>query len=351
MQRMTIGITTYNRRNILERMIESLFASNLCVEGFEWTIRVFDDCSEEYSESEIRGMFPVDIDFHRNDKNRGADYNMGQMFRTFLEKGDDLLFNCDSDLIFDENWLVAVSEYMKRTDGILSLFNTKAHKIIEEKGDLCIKEDLGNAGTVMTRAVVKSICDNINEKETFAALDYRWSDLQKREGRKNYSTSRSYVQHIGLEGFNSSNGVMDIGEGFHISSVTNGQILGDVLYDLVTQNRCENVKYRSFFYLFPFDRIPAGKTVVIYGAGAVGQDYRRQIEMCDYCDKLIQVDKNYTKYNDVMSPGILKDIVCDYLIVAAHYGYIREEMRKDILRINPQLEGKLIADVCYTVRV
>lgn len=350
MIKLTIGITIFNRTNTLKRMIRSLFSSNLNLAGIEWTIRVYDDCSTEYGENDVRSMFPVEVDYYRHDRNRGSDYNIGYMYRSFLETGDDVLFNCDSDLVFDKDWVDALLKYLPKTDGVLSLFNTKSHKSSEIDGDLCKKEDIGSAGTAMTRKTVEIICNNIGEKESGSSLDYNWSALFGKMGKKIYCTTRSYVQHIGIDGFNSSGGMFDIGDGFVVDGSVNGQILGDVLYEMASRNNEAKADIRTFYYLFPFDCIPSGKRVVIYGAGVVGQDYRKQLEASGYCSKLTQVDKNYLKYSDVSSPDTLKNIDCDYVIIAANLINVREEMKAAILQINPGIKDKLIECPCRIIR-
>lgn len=351
MTRITIGITVYNRKKTLERMIASLFASNLNIEGIDYTIRVYDDCSTEFGEDEVRSMFPIRIDFFRHEKNHGADYNMGYMYRDFLNQGDDVLFNCDSDLIFDEEWLEVALKYLPETDGVLSLFNTKEHKTQEDKGNLCLKQDIGNAGTLMTKEAVRQICEHIDEKASYNSFDCNWCDLFSRQGRKLYCTRRSYVQHIGINGYN-SNGVADIGEGFRVGNIINGQILGDVLYEAVSGSKTERkTNFNSFLYLFPFNIIPPGKKVAIYGAGAVGQSYKKQVEVLDYCDSLVMIDKNPGSHIGVSCPQILKELECDYIVVAAHFSGVRDEMKRDILEINPSLSGKIVSNVCYSIRL
>ena len=346
----TIGITVYNRKKTLERMIKSLFSSDINLDDVKCNIRVFDDCSDDFSEEDVRSMFPVEIDYYRHQKNRGADYNMGFMYRTFLETGDDYLFNCDSDLIFDRNWLNTTLRYIPDTDGVLSLFNTKNHPIIDDSGDLCIKKTVGNAGTVMSKQIVEMICNNIDVNETVDSLDWNWCGVLNENGLKVFCTNRSYVQHIGIYGFNSSRAAMDIGDCFHVDSEINGQILSDVLYDAVTQNNNDN-NQRVFYYLFPFESVKPNHKVVIYGAGVVGRDYRDQLEKCDYCSELIQVDKKGTFYKNVYSPDVLKDLICDYVVIAANLLSVRNEMKKDILAINPLLENKIVNAPVRIVRL
>lgn len=351
MHTVTVGITVYNRKKILERSVDSLLNSALKQRNCRCNIRVYDDCSDEYAESDVRAMFPVDIDYYRHDTNHGADFNMGFMYRSFLESGDDILFNADSDLIYSRDWLEAILLYLPKTDGILSLFNSPSHEWIKEEDGLCIKGTVGNAGTVMTRSAVNTICKNIRVDETENSLDWNWCGLFSKLGKKIYCTSKSYVQHIGYNGFNSLSGRMDIGAGFQVDSIINGQILGDVLYDITTQynKRCNDI--RSFYYLFPFDKVPNGKKVVLYGNGVVGKDYAIQLESSRYCNELIRVDRNYHNQPNVFSPDILKDIDCDYVVIAVNFINVREEIKKDILKINPQLNNKIIDVACRIIRV
>lgn len=342
MTRLTIAISVYNRRKTFERMLSSLLRSKMDFDDLTINIRIYDDCSDEFTENEIKDAFPYKIDYYRHDKNRGADYNMGFVYRDFLDKGDDILFNADSDLIYDENWLSAVLDYLPQTDGVLSLFNTPAHPFGRMEGELGIKDTVGNAGTAMTRSTVEMICNNIKETESYNSLDWNWCGLLQSKGKKIYCTTRSYVQHIGIDGFNSGKGVMDIGENFDVNSLTNGRILGDVLFEYVSDMNTSRSEKRTFYYLFPYDKVPYGSRVVIYGAGVVGRDYLKQIELCDYCKEIVCVDKNYDKHVNVCNPDILKTIDCDFVVIAANLLHIRNEMKRDILELNPLLDEKLV---------
>ncbi len=75
--------------------------------------------------------------------------------------------------------------------------------------------------------------------------------------------------------------------------------------------------------LFPFDKVPKGSTVVIYGAGgAIGREFVNQIKLISYCKIAACLDKNYEKVHpvcgqDVLSPESIKNITYDYIVVAA----------------------------------
>jgi GT2 family glycosyltransferase len=52
----TIGITTYNRLDLLKIMASSLYNLNLSVPH---NIRIYDNCSSEYTIPELKDLFPI----------------------------------------------------------------------------------------------------------------------------------------------------------------------------------------------------------------------------------------------------------------------------------------------------
>lgn len=55
------------------------------------------------------------------------------------------------------------------------------------------------------------------------------------------------------------------------------------------------VNVSKAIYLAPFNRIPKGSRIVLYGAGSVGQSYYKQITELDYCQIVAWMDKNKTR--------------------------------------------------------
>lgn len=345
--KVTLGITTYNRKELLEKMIQSLYKSG--IEGISYTIRVYDDCSAQYGVDELQSMFSEKVQIIRHEYNHGSDYNIGFMYRKFLETEDDVLFNCDADLIFSKNWLQKGLKLLWKTDGILSLFNTPNHTAERTEEDLCIKDIVGSAGTLMRREAVKMICDNIYEEDSYSALDINWCKFFRMKGNKIYVTRKSLVQHIGIQGFNSSGGLFDYGDGFTVDSLANGQMINDMV-EQMSRTMPEKTSGKSFYYLFPFNKVKQGAKVIIYGAGNVGQDYLQQIRMTKYCEVVSVVDQAYMELAGVQSPEILRKTDCDYVILAAHFSPVRESMKKTVLEINDQIRDKIIDKVCYSLR-
>ena len=72
-------------------------------------------------------------------------------------------------------------------------------------------------------------------------------------------------------------------------------------------------------------------TIVIYGAGKVGQAYVKQARLKDAkCDNLLWVDSNYDNLRkiglDVNSPDEIKEYSFDRIIIAIHNTVIRQEI-------------------------
>ena len=73
-------------------------------------------------------------------------------------------------------------------------------------------------------------------------------------------------------------------------------------------------------YLFPYEKIPYASKILIYGAGDLGQDYLQQMVITGYCEVVAIVDRNYSKYPQMIVPVIssdaIKDYQFDYVVIA-----------------------------------
>lgn len=61
--------------------------------------------------------------------------------------------------------------------------------------------------------------------------------------------------------------------------------------------------YNDFEYsrdfLFPFNKVPLGRKVILYGAGLVGKTYYDQLTRLSYCSELLWVDLNAERINNI----------------------------------------------------
>ena len=77
--------------------------------------------------------------------------------------------------------------------------------------------------------------------------------------------------------------------------------------------------------MFPFERVPQGSRIVIYGAGVKGQSYLRQMLLTGYCTVVAMADQNYAGYQDcvvpVCAPEWIHTFTPDYVVIALRFSY------------------------------
>lgn len=70
-------------------------------------------------------------------------------------------------------------------------------------------------------------------------------------------------------------------------------------------------------WMFPFDLVDKKSKVILFGAGAVGREFVKQIEHTRYCDIVAVVDNDIKKQDySVVSPTELGKLTFDFVIVA-----------------------------------
>lgn len=234
--KITIGITTFNRINYLEKLAQSLYLSKQleCC-----NIRIYDDCSTEYALAELKQLFPNAAEIILRETNLGADENMRQMFVSFLETSDELLIILDSDLLCRPDWVSFINGHFGYTDGILSLYNSAFHRPIRRvavNGTYFFeKEHVGAAGTVIDRETVQDIVTKIRCADGY---DWAWSALQRRQGKRLLVSAESYFQHIGLKGHNCDGlSTFDFALNFKPVHAANQQFLADWLQEAQSLRR------------------------------------------------------------------------------------------------------------------
>ena len=203
MMKYTLAVPTYNRLVTLEKMAETLSLTH-GLDNPNIHIRVYDDRSSDYDLDTLRKLFPKAVSVERRKRNLGANKNMLQMYRDFLETDDDVYIHTESDLLFHPDWLTFVGEMLPHTDGVLCLYHAEQVPVLkttEINGHSFVEKSYLDAlGVVLTRDLVQKIVDTCPATETF---DWDWSRYLHAEGYRLLTSQRSYVQHIGIEGFNS----------------------------------------------------------------------------------------------------------------------------------------------------
>jgi hypothetical protein len=215
---LTIGITTYNRRPLLQAVAVSLAQ----VSGLERArIWVLDDCSQEFDGDFLQRLFPQAIVFRAERNSGGADYAMHRLFEHFVQNGSGHLLNLDADLLCSRGLVdkclqiigaACSAKAPQAKPCLFSVFNTASHPVLAEDGEFVVKRSVGAAGTLWEHGLLADVLRHVPPSRKF---DWDWSGYLTRQGVPIRVTRRSYVQHIGRVGQNSRsfNG-MDHGERF-----------------------------------------------------------------------------------------------------------------------------------------
>jgi len=211
---LTIGITTYNRRDVLETVARSLAQVDGLAQARLWIV---DDCSQEFDAAFLRALFPQAEVFRASENSGGADFAMHRLFDRFVQHGEGYLLNLDADLLASRHLVTKcrqIIELDQRADrpGLYSLFNTASHPALAADGEFLLKRSVGAAGTLWPRALLAEVLQNVPASNKY---DWDWSAYLGRRGVPIRVTRRSYVQHLGRVGQNSrSFAGMDHGEHF-----------------------------------------------------------------------------------------------------------------------------------------
>ena len=103
-----------------------------------------------------------------------------------------------------------------------------------------------------------------------------------------------------------------------------------------------NEKYK---HLFPYELVPVGSKIVIYGAGDMGLDYLEQMQLTNYCEVLALADKNYEKYQSmsvpVINPHTIGSLDFDYVVIALRVAVAQNEMM-EVLKEQGIPEDKVV---------
>jgi glycosyltransferase involved in cell wall biosynthesis len=93
-------------------------------------------------------------------------------------------------------------------------------------------------------------------------------------------------------------------------------------------------------WLFPFTQVACQQSVVLYGAGAVGKEYHRQLMELDYCKNLVWVDKNYAFLSkpEIVAPETILETEFDKLVIALENKDICRQIRDDLISMGIEAE-------------
>ena len=196
---LTIGITTFNRRSVLETVADSLAQVNGLERARIW---VLDDVSTEFDQDFLRRAFPLAQVFRAAENSGGADQAMQRLFQHFVARGEGHLLVLDSDMLasrrlVDECLRIIEADRAGAGPCLFSVFNAASHPAIGDDGEFLFKRSVGAAGTLWAHGL---LVDVLREVPVSRKFDWDWSAHLTRRGVPIRVTRRSLVQHIGRIG-------------------------------------------------------------------------------------------------------------------------------------------------------
>lgn len=92
----------------------------------------------------------------------------------------------------------------------------------------------------------------------------------------------------------------------------------------------------DYTYLFPFEKIPQGSRIIIYGAGDMGRAYLQQLLITRYAEVVGFVDRAYDRYPamrvPIYAPERLEELSYDYIVLAFRMEDFAADVRACLLR-------------------
>jgi Glycosyltransferase family 10 (fucosyltransferase) C-term/Fucosyltransferase, N-terminal/Glycosyl transferase family 2 len=227
-----IAIPTFNR-------VQQLVACLTCLRearGLE-RFRVFirDDASTGFGVREIARLIPQAERIERNATNLGPDASQLLLFRDCLDAGASRVLVLDSDMIVSPSVLEFAEYAFDRTDGVLGLYNSAMHTVVEDiDAELIAKRTLGGAATFWEAELLSRVVERCRVQTEFTWDKSAAAELRAM-GRRIVVSRRSYAQHLGIQGEN--NGIfgrIDYGRGFIVETECQARFMAAAFDGLMT---------------------------------------------------------------------------------------------------------------------
>ena len=94
----------------------------------------------------------------------------------------------------------------------------------------------------------------------------------------------------------------------------------------------------SRVFLFPFDKVDKGKSIALYGAGKVGHNFKKQLDMTGYCQVAYWIDQSYRKEGVIGVADFVGKEDYDCVVIALASDVVRAQVKQDLIKKGVQAE-------------
>ena len=120
------------------------------------------------------------------------------------------------------------------------------------------------------------------------------------------------------------------------------------MYSVWLRKRVYGDYQKEVRYLFPFDKVSKGKSIVLYGAGLVGRSYMEQIRQLEYCKVVLWVDRNFRNFvSDRISPvEEIQKVSFDKVVIAIESKEIGRSVKEMLAALGVE-RTKIVSGFLY----
>ena len=200
---MYLALTTYNRFDILQRSIKSLFMSLFLPDT---KLVIADDCSSDVrvktflSDIVKSTISNLSIELILREKRLGCNQNMISTIKYCFEKSkEQFVISIDSDTVYNSQWMIKMIEAKDSVKndkiGMLTIYDSTWHGTEKQYNNfLKTKHDLGGFSCLLNKDLF------MLPQLKIEAWDWSYVNLCKSNNYLMLCTLNSYVQHIGKSG-------------------------------------------------------------------------------------------------------------------------------------------------------
>lgn len=218
---MIFNVLTYNRNNIAEQSINDL-CSKINIGD---TIHIIDDCSKfSLQDALLKKQNSINTIYTINKENLGVENNNIQRLNNNIYNICDFVYLSDNDVEYSSLFhdkLINLKQLMETNDNIFasSLFNFDAgsHFVKSTYNEnYVIKNSIGGVSMLIRVKDFKVAMLHYMSNEYRGVKGWDWSVCEYARLHKKIliATKNSYIQHIGIEGVNSTKNNYDFANNF-----------------------------------------------------------------------------------------------------------------------------------------